>query len=132
MSQSTPPSRGDSPAHPQLRTTTRRVEYDGRRCGIYGYVGTEKVFIQYTIRHRKEDAFPISVDLFHRLDTDVTQIFVVDKDTNDVYRFPCEAYESARRICREGAESYAPDPETDHTGYWADAKHEIIDAYPHW
>lgn len=141
MSATTPPDGGvsavetpeiDGASKPDLRATARREKFDGRRCGFYCYDGVEKVFIQYTIRHRKENAFPMSIGLFHQLDGDTTRIYVVDKDTEDVYRFPREAYEEARTICKEQGESYAPHPVEDSTGYWSDAKEELIPDRPHW
>lgn len=111
---------------PRLRVNGEDIRYDGYRIGQYATneATGEIVVAMWKPLFRLETSYALTCDVEEAIDDDVSTFFVVDTETEEVYRFPREAYHEAPIKHMNGQSQFVPH-RTENSGVWP-AKDVII------
>lgn len=112
---------------PRLRVNGDSIVYNGRQVGQYGVDESTGriVAVFWKPLFRKENSYALSCDLYRKIDDSVRIYFVVDGDSNELYKFHADTYYNARIVYGGGERQFAPDID-ENIGRWPDADDHLL------
>lgn len=115
-------------SHPRIKLGEAKQEFNGKKIGRYATdLDTGRiVYVTWKTLLEREESYPLAIRFYNRLRDDVEWIYVVDKDSDDVFRFHRSDYENAERVQYSGRLQYAPDAYTENHGRWIGMAGEIL------
>ena len=106
----------------RLLLNGEKLRFGGFWTGYFGveqYSG-EKVYVTWKNLFRIQNSYSITIELFDRV-KDVDSIYIVDKETEVMYKFKPETYKNGRKVWANGQMQFAPDL-SENCGYWESTK----------
>lgn len=106
----------------RIRLNGDKVRYAGGVVGRYGVeqFSGEKTYVTWKNLFRIQNSYSITDELFEMFSPNVDSFYVVDKDTNEVYKFETKTYRRGRKVWANNQMQYAPD-KSENVGHWDSA-----------
>lgn len=91
---------------PNLELIDRTETWDGKKIGAYAldHSNGEICFVRWTVLYRKHQSYAFSAELLDGLDAE--KIYVVDKNSANVYLFTKNQYQEGEMVKENGEFQY--------------------------
>lgn len=85
----------------------------------------KKGFLRYTPLFRKHNSYALTCDLLKEINDDIELIYVIDKDSRELFRFTVEDFVKAPLIRDNRQDQYAPNRDQ-HRGRWKNGDQYVV------